>query len=368
MKYIFESWSIGKLLDLYQNDKLNLNPPYQRNDIWSLPAKRRLIDTIKQGFPLPNFFLYLNSSGLYEMVDGQQRTRTFLGYESGMFYDSNKEWFDNSDKANFLNKYQLLIVIISEVKDPNLIVEFYHKVNKFGSKLNRPEILRSEHFENPVQELIEEISAMQEFKELELFSASSRNRLMDQDYIGELLALTYYKRITDKKKYADTLFEELKINKSGVGDLKDNFIFYLLKIKNLNDFFPLKETRYKQRNDFYTLFSFILKHKELSDKKLLYLYRVLIKIDPKISPSIEGCFAFQNYAFNCVTQSNSKKAREERLRFFEETLLNTKNNYILDGPDIDFENDFHEIMIYYGLKNEDLIHEDPWYFLPVDKL
>ncbi len=296
MKYTFESWSIGKLLELYQKDKLDLNPPYQRNDIWSLPAKRRLIDTIKQGFPLPNFFLYLNNSGIYEMVDGQQRTRTFLGYESGMFCDSAKIWFEKSDKTDFLNNYQLLIVIISEVDEPKLIVEFYHKVNKFGTKLNRPEILRSEHFENPIQELIEEISDMVEFKELELFSLSSQDRLMDQDYIGELLALTQY-GITDKKKHADSLFEEFKTDEDGVESLKDRFVFYLLKIKNLNDFFPLKETRYKQRNDFYTLFSFIIRHKEINDKILLYLYRILIKIDPKISPSNEDCFAFQNYAF-----------------------------------------------------------------------
>ncbi|WP_319502223.1 DUF262 domain-containing protein [uncultured Draconibacterium sp.] len=365
MKYTFESWSIGELLELYQEDNLDLNPPYQRNDIWSLPAKRRLIDTIKQGFPLPNFFLYLNDSGIYEMVDGQQRTRTFLGYESGMFCDSDKVWFENSDKTTFLNTYKLLIVIISEVEDPKLIVEFYHKVNKFGSKLNRPEILRSEHFENPIQELIEEISDMPEFKELELFSTSSQNRLMDQDYIGELLALIQY-GITDKKKHADLLFEEFKTNQKGIENLKDQFAFYLFKIKSLNDFYPLKETRYKQRNDFYTLISFVKKHIELSDKILLYCYQVLIKIDPKISPSNEDCFAFQNYAFNCVTQSNSKKAREERLRFFEEILLNSRNDYDMNAGEL--ENDFHETMLYYALKNEDLIHEQSLFLLPIEKL
>ena len=366
MKYIFEDWTISKLLELYQEDKLDLNPPYQRNDIWSLPAKKRLIDTIKEGFPLPNFFLYINDQGVYEMVDGQQRTRTFLGYESGLFPDSNKIWFKESETDSFLKEYKLLIVIISEVEDSKKITDFYHKVNKFGTKLNRPEILRSEHFESPVQQLIEEISQMPEFKELELFTDSSQNRLMDQDYIGELLALVRY-GITDKKIHADTLFKDFELDIDGLNSIKDQFNTLLFRLKNLNDFFPFKETRYKQKNDFYTLVSFLKNNEGLNDKILLYLYQVLIKIDSKISPSNEDCFAFKNYAYNCVTQSNSKKARQARLKFFEDVLLNQNNNYKTDNvtePDTDFQ----EILLYYGLNNDDLVATDKWFFLPINKI
>lgn len=366
MKYYFESWSISKLLELYHGGRLDLNPPYQRNDIWSIPAKKKLIETIKEGFPLPNFFLYLNTNGIYEMVDGQQRTRAFLGYASGLFPDLNKIWFKESDQDFLMKDYQLMVVIISDVIDHKSITDFYHKVNKFGTKLNRPEIIRSEHFDNPVQKLIEEISNSNEFKELDLFSDNKENRLLHQDFIGELLALTYY-GITDKKDYVEKLYTIFKDDITDLNKLIIQFNDILFMFKNLNDYFPISETRYKQRNDFYSLFSFLIKNKTINEKTLLLMYELLIKFDPKISPSNDECFAFQNYAFNCVSQSNSKKAREERLRFFNELLLNTRNDYSEDAKN-DFDNDFHEVLHYYGLKNKDLIKIDNIYLLPREKI
>lgn len=367
MKYYFESWSISKLLKLYQEDKLNLNPPYQRNDIWALPTKKKLIDTIKDGFPLPNFFLYLNEKGVYEMVDGQQRTRTFLGYISGMFPDSNRILFkDDPNPGYILNEYELLVVVITEISDMKSITDFYYKVNRFGIKINRPEAIRSERFDNPLQNLIEKISDLPEFKELELFSTSNENRLLNQDFIGELLSLTFYD-ITDKKDHVDKLFDQSMDSSFILIDLEQDFMNILLKIKGLNDYFPLKETRYKQRNDFYTIFSFLKRHNEIEERILQYMYEILVKVDPKISPSNEDCFAFQNYAINCVSQSNSKKAREGRLKFFEELLLNEKNSYDANEKN-EFENSFHEIMCYYSLKNEELIQTGIYFQLPSHKL
>jgi len=366
MNYYFESWTISKLLNLYQTNQLDLNPPYQRNDIWSLPAKKKLIQTIKEGFPLPSFFLYINKNGIFEMVDGQQRTRTFLGYVSGLFPDYERIYFKDSDKDFLLNKYNILIIIIKDVDDEKKVTEFYFKVNKFGTKLNRPEIIRSERFDNLIQKLIEDISASQVFKELELFSNDSLTRLLDQDFIGELLALIFF-GITDKKDAVDKLFNEFDNNVENIDFLSGRFWEILFTIKDLNDYYPIKETRYKQRNDFYTLFSFILKHKEVDKKSLSYMYELLIKIDPEITPSNENCFAFQNYAFNCVSQSNSKKAREARLKFFEDLLLNKKNNYPITDQN-DFENDFHEILHFYKFENTDLIKLGDWYLLPTDKI
>jgi hypothetical protein len=94
---------------------------------------------------------------------------------------------------------------------------------------------------------------------------------------------------------------------------------------------------------------------------------VLIKIDPRISPSNEDCFAFKNYAYNCVTQSNSKKARLERLKFFEDVLLNENNNYNTDNV-IEPDTDFHEILLYYGLNNDDLVATDKLFLLPINKI
>ena len=68
MEFEFKEWKIEDLITLYTEGKLDLNPPYQRGDIWTLLAKKRLIDTMKIGFPLPAFFLHLKDENNFEMV------------------------------------------------------------------------------------------------------------------------------------------------------------------------------------------------------------------------------------------------------------------------------------------------------------
>ena len=81
----------------------------------------------------------------------------------------------------------------------------------------------------------------------------------------------------------------------------------------LNTLYPLKKTRYKQRNDFYSLFGFIDKNINLNPDTIKYFYQLLLKFNDDITPSNENCKPFQLYAFHCISQSNSKSAREERL-------------------------------------------------------
>jgi hypothetical protein len=52
-----------------------------------------------------------------------------------------------------------------------------------------------------------------------------------------------------------------------------------------------------------------------------------------IRPSNEECEALRDYANNCVTQSNSKSARKNRLSFFNAILKNKEiddNDILLD--------------------------------------
>jgi uncharacterized protein with ParB-like and HNH nuclease domain len=123
MNYNTYEWPVKNLLKLYEDEKLNLSPSYQRNDIWTLLAKKRLIDSIKIGYPLPAFFLYKKEDGTYDMVDGQQRTRTLIGYVKGLFPDMNRITFDEQN-PNIILDYKISIVIIDK-SDSDTIEDFY---------------------------------------------------------------------------------------------------------------------------------------------------------------------------------------------------------------------------------------------------
>ena len=75
-KFRTESWPVRRLIDIYQQHRLDLNPHYQRNAIWTTSAQKKLIETVQHGYPIPNFFVRTRPEQKFEMVDGQQRGRT----------------------------------------------------------------------------------------------------------------------------------------------------------------------------------------------------------------------------------------------------------------------------------------------------
>ncbi|MBK7378483.1 MAG: DUF262 domain-containing protein [Ignavibacteriales bacterium] len=365
MKFRIEQWSIDELLALYENGNLNLNPPYQRNDIWPLANKKRLVDSIKNGYPLPMFFLHQKEETKFDIVDGQQRTRTLIGYKKDIFPDMNKEKYSVSNQSVF-NDFIIGVTVIYDEQNDKILQDFYYRVNKFGTKLNRPEILRAQYFDTHFQNLVEEIASSVEFQRLQLFTETSLDRMNDMDFIGELLALTK-NGISDKKIAVDKLYEDKTFDEEAVESMKNEFLEILFKVLDLNTVYNIIDTRYSQKNDFYTLWSFLLKHADLDKTHLEYLYKLLILISPDISPTNEDCFALQEYATNCVSQSNSKRAREDRLQFFEDFLLNKDPNPLEEKDDKNKTMD--DILKYYKLDNSSLINlYSDFYVISFDKL
>ena len=136
MNFSIDVWEVQTIIRLYDEGKINLNPPYQRNPVWTKSAQTELIRTIAEGAPIPNFFLFdRNGDGSLEMVDGQQRTRAILSYAKTdeISLDGVS---DDYKKTTFLN-YKLAVIIISNVDVPGFIEEFYFRVNSTGMKLNR---------------------------------------------------------------------------------------------------------------------------------------------------------------------------------------------------------------------------------------
>jgi uncharacterized protein with ParB-like and HNH nuclease domain len=92
-------------LDIYQSNKLDLDPPYQRRSVWSPGDRKYFLDTILRGYPSPPIFLnkMTNENGLttYHVVDGKQRLQTIfmfaenkiaLASDFGDIRLNNKKW------------------------------------------------------------------------------------------------------------------------------------------------------------------------------------------------------------------------------------------------------------------------------------
>ncbi len=321
MEYIFESWIIGDLIKSIEKDFIDLKPPYQRNFIWTSNDQKFLIDSILHGLPLPSFFLYKRKDKDFEMVDGQQRSRTILLFWHGKILSSDKKSINNINKESFLS-YKLNITILFNLNSNDSMESFYTLVNKRGKHLNTPELNKAQFHDTLFLRLVEDVLDNQEMIDLDLFSETTKLRMNDRDFVEELMA--YLKMgITDKKKVVDKIYE-IDITEHEHNELKTKYESIITKIHYLNDVFPICKTRYKQKNDFYTLFCFINENLSETIEILTLQYNLLILLGPHISPSKDECKPLKDYALNCVSQSNSKLARENRLQFFNQILKNNE--------------------------------------------
>lgn len=340
MKFKFKIWLIKDLIDLIQKDGIDLKPPYQRNFIWSPKEQKSLIDSILRGFPLPSFFIYKIDENAYEMVDGQQRSRTLLHFYNGDICSSDKKHINDIDKNTFLN-YKLNLALIYDLSPEDSLEEFYALVNRTGQRLNIPELFKAQYHQTKFLQLVEDLVNYQKFIDLDLFAESTKKRMNDRSFVEEIIA--YIKHgITDKKEQVERIYK-IDITDEEYIILGDKFKEIIDRVTFLNNLHPINKTRYKQKNDFYTLFNFIYEHGFLDDNYLDYCYRLMLILQNDISPSNEDCEPLKNYALNCVSQSNSKKAREERLDFFKKILLNKEmngNDFIVDI--IEYYNNFYK--------------------------
>lgn len=365
MEYIIEKWTINKLLQYYEKNKINLSPPYQRNEVWSLRDQRLLIKSIKKNWPMPSFFVLMKDDGNYEMVDGQQRSRAILGYWYGKYTDDNgisfsKEFKSGKGNKSLLNqflRYRLSITSINDLTQNESISDFYTLVNKSGLHLNRPEIKKAEYFETRFLKLITELADSKEFMELKLFSKSILDRMNDIDFVSELVAIIEH-GISDKKEKVDSMYKT-DINVVKYKELKKKFFDIIEIIKRFNSIVPIRDTRYKQKNDFYTLFAFLYENRAIAGDTLDYFYKLLVKVEQGIKPSQEQCEPLMNYAINCVTQSNSKAARLERNQFLNQFLINNG-----DSPN----NTQVEVMSLFGLKATDFKVINNYILPDIDKM
>jgi hypothetical protein len=79
---------------LIDDGELNLNPPYQRGDVWGVKRQRNLIKSILIGVPIPSIILNDrfraqfkgDQSTQYAVIDGKQRITAIMAFMRGTLF------------------------------------------------------------------------------------------------------------------------------------------------------------------------------------------------------------------------------------------------------------------------------------------
>lgn len=163
--------TIAWFWDLFQRDRLDLDPPYQRRSVWNQAYKDYFIDTIVLGYPAPAIFLYeeIDPEGrtLYHVVDGKQRLTTIFEFARSEFpipsnataVELRDHYFrDLSDevKRDFWG-YPFSVEYIP-TEDQTVIDNVFDRINRNTAKLTAQELRHAKYsgeFISSVEELTE---------------------------------------------------------------------------------------------------------------------------------------------------------------------------------------------------------------------
>ncbi|SMP64250.1 Uncharacterized conserved protein, contains ParB-like and HNH nuclease domains [Neorhodopirellula lusitana] len=92
--------TVNQLIDLHKANMLYANPEYQRGVVWTEAQRKRLIDSVLRGYPIPLIYLHhikREVAGItnenFEIIDGQQRINALFEFMEGGFrlYDPKED-------------------------------------------------------------------------------------------------------------------------------------------------------------------------------------------------------------------------------------------------------------------------------------
>ncbi len=107
------------------------------------------------------------------------------------------------------------------------------------------------------------------------------------------------------------------------------------------------------------MFGFIKYNLNIEKPVLDYFYKILVVLERGIRPTKDACRPLSEYALNCVSQSNSAKARQIRVEIFNDLFLNESKT-----PNTTQS----EILEFYSLGEKNIVKKGKYYVFELESL
>lgn len=321
------TYSVTWFKDRKNESSLVLKPPYQRKPVWTYRQKAYLIDTIIKKYQIPEIYVHRvtddDGRSIYNIVDGQQRVRSILEFIDGevpLSEDYNPEYADYEfkDLPGDIRRHILNhILYVREITDASEeeVRNLFKRMNLNVVALNSQE-LRHATYSGEFIRLMEEIAEDEFWAENKIVTPNEIRRMKDVEFISDLFVSMIH-GIQDKTKELDDYYQ---LYEPKFEDKQNHFKMFL-DIKNIiYSIFPdLKETRWRNKSDFYTLFivfsELIKKNYLIPQQKYSNIKADLLKFAETIDVAVKKVSKGRklpkevaNYV-NAVTKSTTDKDR-----------------------------------------------------------
>jgi hypothetical protein len=237
MDYRNSEIKIDQIISYFNEEKINLIPPFQRGHVWPLRTRQKLIKNMVQGRPIPAIFLYKEASGSrysYNILDGKQRLESlilFVGDQRadisitnvGKYFfgdkvkkaanfqveiDGKKKGFRDLDEkiVRDFREYAIPTIEISLSEDSSLdeIISLFVDINQQGVAVNRFDIVKAMGDKDKLLGSVFGLLAERQQRGQDVFYRSKRN-----EFTNVLKRLQVVDSLSDGNSKVDRMWQLL---------------------------------------------------------------------------------------------------------------------------------------------------------------
>ncbi len=359
----FSTKTVLDLLNMYEKGILNLEPGFQRKEVWGPRDRQRLIYSILNKYPLPSIFLYRKEekSGnlVYYVLDGKQRLESilmFTGHIRGKHKAFEVRWItdDNSEVLTWkiLNKqgrqamltgYKLPVIEVDA--DFADVIQIFININSTGKHLTRTEVTHAKSYRSSLLRAAKRLCRRYEryFIELGILTPAQILRMKDLELLCELIISAHDGAVIGKKTVLDRVIERDAIQGK---QLLEALKLTEGSLKRVRRIFPdgLAATRFRKLSDFYTLCVLVQKFERggfiLNDpqrnrqaNELLATFALQVDIladalkrGAKIGSDQDLYLSYYQTVQAGTDKLNNRQKREELLRQLLEPIFESKDS------------------------------------------
>jgi len=174
-------YSVQDIVDKIESGDIDLKPDYQRNYVWGTNDDEqnkcsRLIESLLLNIPIPVIYFAEQAETLkYEVIDGQQRLRTFQRFLNDDFPLRNLQLRDDVNNKKYselsqrdrdeIRKRSIRAIVILNESDEEVKYEVFERLN-LGSIQLTPQEIRNNTLRGDFNDLLKELASEKLFKDM----------------------------------------------------------------------------------------------------------------------------------------------------------------------------------------------------------
>jgi hypothetical protein len=308
MNYDSSTQTISWFHDRYREGSLTISPRYQRKPVWAARQKCYLIESILLALPVPEIFVQQKTTPegetTFAIVDGQQRIRSVLQFIGSEVDPGEQEynkfkldklkptspWRDrgfadlSDDQKRTFFGYRFVVRYLNTDSDDE-VRDMFKRLNKFLTPLT-PQELRNATYAGPFVQLVQTLADNEYWAENKIVTASSIRRMGDIQFVSELLIGVMHGPQGGSSTIIDGYYNQYEDYEDEFPSQRRAERLFGTTLGTVQSVLPeIKQTRWGNKTDFYTLFvaiTHLLKTCELQVSKISQVRKSLLTFAEKV--------------------------------------------------------------------------------------